>query len=328
MSSEKVTYKLTVQAGYKANIAKIGDNNYDPLAYYHKANFPDVQLTRPNTNTDLELLHKKCLLTVNGYIHPTVYEDNKLFVKNATDSMLKTKANHIGLLSFSKLNVDLIKRPITLDMITPEAPSTLYEKAIITFDEPIGDCFLVLAGYPVFEQQEFFYRVSDRSFAIRLDRLCYIEKLYELSRYRNIFEDLNVEVSPNNAHMIDGTIVRGDAVISKFLTLFNTFLVETPGYALTTKKIYLENTSVPGNFRTELNPSYPLLGGYGKFIEHMVTRSNDTKFNVITADAYMNNYLFSKISTAQAKVYNDNRQVGNTYELSKAFFLELECTPR
>lgn len=328
MSSEKVSYKLTVQAGYKANIAKIGDNTYDPIAYYHKANFPDVELTRPNTDTDLELIHRKCLLTVNGYIHPTVLDDKRLYIPNATESMLKTKANHIGLLSFGKLTSDLVKRPITLDMITPEAPATLYEKAIITFEEEIGSCFLVLAGYPVFEQSEFFYRVSDRSFVIRLDRLSYIERLYELSRYRNIFDDLGVEVSPNNAHMIDGTIVRGDAVISKFLTLNNSFLVEVPGYNITTKQIYLEHSNIPGNFRTELEPKYPLMGGYGKFVEYLATKPNDTKYQVQTADAYLNNHLFSKLSTARAKVYNDNRQVGNTYELSRAFFLELECTPR
>lgn len=328
MSTEKVTYKLTAQAGYKANIAKIGDNTYDPIAYYHKANFPDVEITRPNTDTDLELIHRKCLLTVNGYIHPTVFQDKRLYVPNATESMLKTKANHIGLLSFSKLSNDLVKRPITLDLITPESPSTLYEKAIITFEEAVGSCFLVLAGYPVFEQSEFFYRVSDRSFVIRLDRLSYIERLYELSRYRNIFDDLGVEVSPNNSHMIDGTIVRGDAVISKFLTLNNTFLVETPGYSLTVKKIYLEHSNVPGNFRTEINPGYPLLGGYGKFIEHLVVKVNDTKYQIQTTDAYLNNYLFSKLSTQKTNVYNDNRRVGNTYELSRAFFLELECVPQ
>lgn len=326
MSTEKVGYKLGVQAGYKYDIVKIGENNYDPLAYYHKDNFPDIEIKRPNTETDLNLLHRKCLMTVNGYIYPTAYIDNKLYIPNATTSMLKSKSNHIGILSFSKLNADIKKHPITLDMITPEYPASLYEKAIITFEEPIGDAFFVLAGYPVFEQSEFFYRVSDRSFVIRLDRLNYVERLYELSRYRNIFEELGVEISPNNSHMVNANIVRGDAVVSKFLSLFNSFLVEIPGYTISTKPIYLEHSNVPGNFRTELEPKLPVIGGYGKFVEYLSLKSNDTKYTVQTADAYLNNYLFSKLSTSQINIYNDHREVGNTYELSRAFFLEISCT--
>ena len=318
-----VSYKLATVAGYKSNIVKMGQESYDPLAYYYKGNFPDVELTRPNTDTDLKLLHNKTLITVNGFIYPTAYSDRRLYIPNATTSMLKSKLNSIGILSFNKHSKPLNKITITADMITPEAPTGLFEKAIITFDRPIGNAFLVLAGYMVFEQPEYFYRVSDRSFVVRLDKLNYIERLYELSYYRNIFDELGIEVSPNNPFVMDALVARSDPVITKLLTLFNTFLVEVPDASLTRRKIYLEHSHVPGNFRTELEPSLPLVSGYGKLSEYTVKKNNDTKYTVYINDGYMNKFLFSKLSTSEINIYNNHRVPGNPYELSPAFFLEL-----
>lgn len=325
MSKITATYKLGVQSGYKTQITEIGKEVYDPIAYYYKENFPDVEVTRPNTDTDLSLLHTKCLLTVNGYIYPTEYSNKRLYIPKATTSMLKSKANHVGVLSFNSLTTPLVKHPIRIDMITPEAPSPLFEKAIITFDQPIGNAFLVIAGYMVFEQPEFFYRVSDRSFVLRLDRLSYMERLYELVKYRNIFDELAVPISPNNPSVVDSSVVKSDTVITKFLSLFNSFLVEIPGYNITTRKVYLEHSNIPGNFRTELKPSLPVMGGYGKVVEYMYRQSNDVKYTVYTADAYMNNYLFSKLSQAEINLYNNHRVIGNSYQLSQAFFLEINC---
>lgn len=320
---QHIQYKLATTAGYKFDITKVGQESYDPLAYYYKDNFPDVEVTRPNTQTDLSLLDTKSLMTVNGYIYPTVFSNGKLYIPNATTSMLKSKHNSIGILSFNHSTKPINKLPITLDMITPESPTTLFEKAIITFDRPISNAFLVLAGYMIFEQPEYFYRVSDRSFALRLDKLNFIERLYELSYYRNIFDELGIEVSPNNPYVMDANVVRSDHVVTKFLSLFNSFLVELPEASFETQKIYLERTSVPGNFRTEINPTLPLITGYGKLSEYVVRKNNDTKYTVYINDGYVNNFLFSKLSTSDIQLYNNHREPGKPYELSRAFFLKI-----
>ena len=96
-------YQLANTAGYKFDIVKIGDHVFDQLAYYNKENFPDIQVKRPGTNTDLSLLHNKALMSVNGYFYPTVYEEDNLYIPNATLSMLKSRANSIGILSFNNL---------------------------------------------------------------------------------------------------------------------------------------------------------------------------------------------------------------------------------
>lgn len=321
----RFNYQLANKAGYKFNITKLGEHVFDQLAYYHKENFPDIEITRPGIDTDLSLLHYKALLTVNGYIHPTVYQDRKLYIPNATKSMLKSRANDIGILSFTKLNNNLTKHAITPDMVTAEFPTSMFDKAIITFPQDIGHPILVMAGYMVFEDPEVFYRVSSNSFVLRLDRLNYIEKLYELARQRDIFKELDIPTSANNSSMIDAAVARSDDTIKKFLSAFNSFLVELPVTSISTRKIFLEHSSVPGNFRTELEPTYPIMVGYGKMAEYFKKKNNDAKHTVYINDAYYNQHLFSSMSYQDIKVYNDHRTPGSTYRLSQAFFLEISA---
>jgi len=323
MTEEHFRYQLANTAGYKFNICKIGFNNYDPLAYYHKENFPDIEITRPNVPTELELLHTKCLLSVNGYIYPTQYSDGRLFIPNATSSMLKSKINHIGILSFNKLANPITKLPIDITMVTPEAPYTLYEKTILTFNQPISKPILIMYGYMIFEDPEFFYRVSDRSFVLRLDRLNYVEKLYELNRYRDIFNELNIPVSTNNPSVYDASIGLSDAAIISFLTGSNSFLVNLPVDNLTLNRVYLEHSTVPGNFRTEIEPTMPILVGYGKMGEYFKKKNNDTKWTTYIKDAYYNQHLISNMSFTNIKLQNDHRVVGNNYRLSPGYFLNI-----
>lgn len=323
----KATYRLATAAGYKFNITKIGQHSYDELAYYNKENFPDVLVTRPSANeTDLSLLHTKCLMTVNGHVYPTHYADSKLYIPNATATMLRSRENNVGIISFNKLSSPLKKTFITPDMVTSESGLSMFEKTIVTFPADVGHPIIVIAGYMVFEHPEFFYRVSANSFVLRLDRIGIIEKLYELQRNRDIFKELDIPVSPNNPSVIDGTVARSDVTIVKLLTLFNSFLVEVPCGELEVKKIYLEHSNVPGNFRTEVDPTLPMIVGYGKVAEYHKRKNNDTKYTVYTSDAYYNNHLFSHMPPDQLNIYNDHRLPGSTYRLSEAFFLEISLT--
>ncbi|EKD89539.1 MAG: Virion structural protein [uncultured bacterium] len=323
MSELHFNYQLASRAGYKSNICEIGNEVYDQLAYWNKENFPDIEITRPGIDTDLNLLHTKAILTVNGYLYPTVYSGNRLYIPNATKSMLKSKTNQIGIISFNKLSSPIIKHKIEAINITPETNFSLYEKLIITMDTDINSPILSLCGYIILEDPEVFYRVSPNAFILRLDRLNYINKLYELQRYRDIFTELNIPVSVNNPSMIDYTIARSDITITKFLSSFNSFIIDLPVTNLHLNKIYLEHSNIPSTFRTEIEPLFPMIVGSGKLAEYGKTKSLENKYTVNTLDAYYNNHLFSFLPYTNISVINDHRVVGNTYRLSEAYFLDL-----
>lgn len=323
MTTEHATYQLASGANYKFDIVKMGYHNYDPSAYYHKENFPDVKITRPGTDTDLMKLHNEYLMTVNGYVFPTHVIGDEVFIPQATISMLRSRSNAIGMIHLKKLSDNITRTKITNDMLSIDPVMPAYEKIIITSPTPLVRPILIMAGYMVFENPEYFYRVSDHAFALRLDRLQYAEKLYELHRYRDIFKDIGVPVSPSNDSMVDASVIRSELTIKRFLTLHNSFIVDLNTDNLSVSKVFMERTSVPLNYRTEHPPIFPLCVGYGKLSEYFHEDAGENKNTIATQDSYYNNHLFGYQSYKDIAIYNNHRKPGSTYRLSPAFFLDI-----
>lgn len=325
MATANLKYQLATSAGYNAELSDAVFNRYTPNGLYGKSSYKDVVLTRPNVETDLELLHTNCLLTVNGFVHTTEYVGGKLFILNAAKSMLKSKQNHIGLLSFDDRSINLNKIKITDEMILNDQPKSLYNKTLINFNKEIGQFILVIAGYMFFIDYQSIYRTSPSSIAVRFDILSYIERLYQLNKYRDIFTDLGISVRPNTANLIDPDQAESDAIIKKLLTLENSFLVEVPVSSMAVKKIYLEHSTIPSTFRTTHKPDLPLFCNYGKMLEYNKRKLANDRYTVSTLDARYNNYLLSQHNNL-SRVYTDQRLVGDTHRLAEGYFLNVTAT--
>lgn len=321
----KVNYMLASSAGYKINIANEGRNPFDESTYRNKSQFKDITLTRPGLNTDLFDVHNRALITVNGYIHPTAFKDERLYVKNAVPTLLKTGINHVGLLSFFNLETDLNKVKLTPEMLSTDGEYTYYEKVIITLPKAVDGVIFVIAGYPIFENERYLTRLSDRSFALYTSRLNIIDKLYELYRYRNILDELDLEVSNFDNAVIGYEELISNDIIIKLLTTFNSFVVETVGHTIEVTPEPLEHTAVPNNYRTEKLPRKPLMGGHGKFIDYKFMKFNDFKFTVLTTDGYYNNLMYSYTPTYALDLLNATRKVGDTHRISPVVFMDITC---
>lgn len=324
----KIKYQLANTAGYNFNLAEIGRNVYHPADFYSKDIFPDALVTRPNYPFNPEVIESHCLVSVNGFIHPVVLDNSKLYIKNANRirPMGNTPNNYIGILDFTGLPEPLERISITSDMVSAELDQPLFEKVIITTPKPTESVILIIAGYMVFEDPETFYRVSDTSFALRLDKLSFVEKLYELNRYTDIFSALGIDVSNANPSMIDYQQATSNETIMKFLTLFNSFMVNVPCANITATKVYLEHSKIPGTFRTEIDPTLPIVTGYGKLSEYAKRKTSQEKYSVYTVDSVKSNHLFTTVNQKGLSVVNDHRVMGNRLTLSQAYFLDIECT--
>lgn len=316
-------YQLANTANYSFSIVKAGENVYDQAAYYYKEDFPDVELKRSKAVIDLEPLHSKFLITVNGFVHPTTYSDGRLYIRHATKSMLKSRSNAVGLLAIGKLTDTVTKTPITVDMISQESNLPPVEKVYITFPDYVMKPVLIMAGYMIFEDEEHFYRISDNTFALKLDRLQYIEKLFELNHYRDIFTELDIPVSNSNPTAFEAESAKSFETIAKFLSLHNSFVVDLHVEELSVRKVFLEHSTIPSTFWTEVKPTLPLLVGNGKMGEYSYRRGRGNKHTVFTQDTVYNNYLFSAQNASTVKMYNEHRRPGSTYKLSSGFFLEI-----
>lgn len=318
-------YILASSAGYKINIANEGYNPYDETTYGNKSQFKDIVLTRPGLHTDMYNIHTKSLITINGYFHPTSFLDDRVYVKEAVPTLLKTGINHVGIFSFFNLDVDLDKITITEDMISGEEEYSYYEKVIITLPKPVDGIFLIFGGYLIVEDERYLRRVSDRSFVLYPSRLNYTDKIYELFRYRNIFSELGVNVSNFDDSVVLYNDITSNDTIIKMLTRFNTFFVNLKGHRIKYDALQLEHSAVPNNYRTELHPSKLLLGGHGKVIDYKFMKYNSRKFTILTTDAFYNNLINSYTPEYALDLLNKNRRPGDTHRLSSVFFLDIIC---
>lgn len=325
MMSKSPNYILASSAGYKINIANEGHNPYDETTYANKSQFKDVVMTRPGLVTDMYDVHRKSLITVNGYFHPTSFLDEKLYVKEAVPTLLKTGINHIGIYSFFNLDTDLDKIKITEDMIFGEKEYDYHEKVIIKLPYEVDGLFFIFAGYLIVEDDRYLKRLSGNTFAFFPSRLNLLDKIYELYRYRNIFLELGIDVSNyDDSVALYEDLVSNDTII-KLLTRFNTFFVHIKKHTIDYNPLHLEHSTIPNNYRTELHPSKLLIGGHGKALDYKFMRFNDRKYTILTTDAFYNNLINSYTPTYALDLFNKNRKPGDTYRLSSAFFLDMIC---
>lgn len=326
MPTHRVKYQLGSTGNYRYNIIRIGFSEYDALAYLHKKDFPDVEITRPGTDTDLALVNQTCLMTVNGYIYDSLYQSGRLYIPGATLAMLCSRTNVMGVLDFGQITPNLARIKITPSMVTDENNVLPYNKVFITLPSAVVQPLLVMGGYLIPYDTESFYRVSDNSFALNLSALNYTEKLYETSRYRDIFKDLDVPVSVSNPQMVDADLVRSLITIRKYLSLNNSFMVDLGVGNLALTKIFLEHSRIPGVFKTQVSPSMPMVMGYGKLTEYAVTKNREALYSVHSQDAHYNNHLVSHMPAHQVQVHNDHRLPGDTHRLAQGFFLDITTT--
>lgn len=323
MAKVSAVYALANSANYKFDICKMGEHNYDPLAFYYKQDFPDVRMTRPSYETDFDLINRLCLVTVNGFIHRTVLSNGEFYIQNGSKSMLRSRTNSVGILSLAALSTNITRQDILPSMVFEDVGFPPSERVIITLPTAVETPMLVMAGYLILENPEHFFRISDTSFVLRLDRLMYMEKLYELSAQRDIFADLEVPVSAHNPTMVDGATIRSIGVIRKFLSLENSFIVDLHTEAVSARKIYMQHTNTLGSFRSSVKPTLPLFVGYGKLCEYKRVHDAVNRYTISTQDAYYSNHVFSQSVQKTLDVYNDHRIPGDTVRLASAFMLDI-----
>ncbi|MDD2819422.1 MAG: hypothetical protein PHN51_11600 [Candidatus Nanopelagicales bacterium] len=323
MAKVSANYALANSAGYKFDIVKMGHHNYDQLAFYYKDDFPDVEVTRPDALVDMGRVHETCLVSVNGYVHSTVWSDNRFYIPFGTRSMLRSRQNSVGIVSLAGLSDTITKHPITSAMVFEDVGFSPYERVLITMPVAIEKPILIMAGYIVMENPEYFFRISDTTFVLRLDRLHYVEKLYELTTQRDIFRDLEVPVSDHNPTVVDGALIRSLGVIRKFLSTHNSFMVDLHTNGIQTQKVYTQHTTVPGTFRTGVRPVMPLFVGYGKLCEYKRVHDADGRHTVSVQDPTYSNHLFTQANIKATEVFNDHRKPGDRLRLSSAFFLDI-----
>lgn len=294
-----------------------------PTATYPSVEYTDLKVTRPKYNTDMSLLHNNCLLSVNGYFHMTDTDGEAAYVYDGAVTMRKSKLAHMGIWSFLDIG-NLKKVRIDRESIVPlNEDSTLRDKITFTTDEDLENksYFLILGGYIVLPDEGIFWRNGDTSFTLDLNRLPYIERLYESGLSIDL-SSLNLTDSTLAENLINTDEVWSDEVIKSYLTLSQTFLVIVDIPYIVSKKVHIRNSNLPGMFTCYQNPTYPLIVGHGRTAEYWKTEE-DGHWSVTVQDAYYRDYVLRTKPIKQFVNVNDHLINNRIYEHGRGFLLEI-----
>lgn len=314
-------YANAILHGYKIELARAG--------YAYPENMPvtelyDLQLTRPQFTTNLELIKTHCLTTVNGFFHRSDYASGKAYVLDGGKTAMKNRCSHTGILSFLNIGkVETIRikeeniRPLTegaplSEGILIKCPVDITNKSVI----------MVIGGYMVHLQENVLFKNNDDSWVLNLMNLPYLERIQE-SEYSLDLSSMNIEhLDTNKDNAIVLASITSDAAIKAYLTLSQSFfaIVDTP--ALYFNKINVRVSNIPGLITAYDEPNYPVFMGYGKMVEYSKIKESDDWALRIADDWYVQ-FAWQTAPTRGMPVVTNCYKTWQPYHRSQAHFLEI-----
>lgn len=298
-----VRARNAIQASYSFNLCK---RTQSPTAAVPIGDMNDLYLHR--FGTPIDILTKRSLITVNGYMHPHVpYYDGIAVVGGGSQHKLIGDLT-VGILSFAKVG-DIQMVPITTDKISRYGAGIPYsDKVVIDVGRDLRNksVIVVLGGYPLISSP-LVSIVGDESGVITINT-----RTFDVVRHvNNSVGEINLEscgiVSPDPIKGIpplSTKYLRSDIMMLKYLTLPQSFIaiVDTP--TLVVEKTTVPSSGLPDRHVTQLEPNLPIMDSNGRIIEYWISPQNGP-FGILTRPDYYKNYLYE--TTQQYEPDNHTR---------------------
>lgn len=316
-------YANAVLSGYKLMLARAG---YPAPEAMPESELYDLEMTRPQFPTNMELIKTHCLTSVNGFFHRSDYASGKAYILDGGKTAMKNRCSHTGILSF--LNIGAVQtlriKPADIVPLTVGAP--LKEGIILKspVDMKNKSMMMVIGGYLIPEQEGVFYQNGDRTWVLNLMGLPYLERIQE-SEYSLDLSSMKIEkLDTNKCNSIVLDSIMTDEAITAYLTLSQSFfaVIDTP--ELFFNKINVRVSELPGFIACYDDPVLPLFMGYGKKVEYSKTKElNDWALRV--ADDWYVRFAWQNAPTRGMPVVTNTYTTWQPYQRTQAHLLEIKA---
>jgi hypothetical protein len=303
VQNKEILYSDAVRARYKI-IPLAEDANIDSDLPISQKKW--LALTKPGI--DYNLFYRSCLVSVNGFIHLSDTDGQKAVVIDGMVSKHLSGQADLGLLSFRELGA-LTFIPITEAMVHRRDPDTPMSRRLYidTGVSGVGKTpMLVLGGYLHVLDNRSFCAVGDSLYYVDVQSLPLVERYYESRGFLDM-TSLNLDVAANSHDRISLAQFYSDAVLTKYTTLSQSFIVLVDNDSLYTQRIPLRRTHMAGMFTSHIVPNYPLITGYGKVSNYWRTYE-DQQWSITTVDGQKDNFKFRTTEFETPSV--DNKREG------------------
>lgn len=315
-------FKDAFKAGYKVQMV---GRTYAFGSNIPRAERKDLRVNRDKPTTNMQDVYDHCLFTVNGYFHITDTDGDFLYVLNGGASSYKSRQNQLGIWSFK--NIAPIKTVLIKDdMLFKQAEeSTFSTKTYIKLNENIENktVMLSLGGYLVKMEKDIFFPIGNNTFCLNLGNLPLLERYYESVNCLDL-SSLGLQSSTNNSNQISIEQFYSDAVIRKYLTLDQSFIIIIDKEDIFFNQYYLRHSNLPGMFTSYSEPKYPLFTGQGKISEYWSVKE-DGQWAVNVNDSFLQNKVFSTVVNKNLNTVGDGKVPTKTFFNSRGYMLEIGC---
>lgn len=320
LNPKHVTYTDAFRAHYKIDVCNI---NYAYGNYVPDELQTDIIIYRNIPQTDMQVFHDNCLVSINGFLHKTDTDGTFVYIKDGARSLKKSNKNQIGFLNF--MNIGKIEQvKITPDMLSPSSLNEELKNGIsITLDKTLENKTVILSigGYLQFADPLSFYMSGDKTFTYKFDKLKLLNRYFESQDYLD-FEGLGLSKSTNNPNLVDADQFLSDEVLTKYLTLPMSFLIIVDNPNIFTEKIFIKKTQLPGMFISHTEPKFPLFVSNGRMAEYWKVYE-DGQWSVNVSDNYLNKYMFNTIPTQDVSIVGNSLDPNNMFSISNGFLLKI-----
>lgn len=280
-------------------------------------------LSMTRSDTDYREFFKHCLVTVNGLIHRTDTDGQRMYVVDAMKSCRHSGKNQIGITSFAKIG-ELTFTSITETMLHRRHPDeSMGERVYIDIGQavPGKTPLLVVGGYLHLLDQREFFQVSDSIYAYNIRNVPWRERFFEMKKLLDL-PFLDLETFTHNENQVVEEEIFSDAFITKIFTLSQSFIVWVDAVDLFVERESLRRTRLPHMYTSYVKPTYPLLTGYGKLSEYWSV-PEDGQWAINCIDSIKWNYDFNTTPEDSLVSFDNSAVPFNPMEYCRAEFLKI-----
>lgn len=273
---------------------------------------------------DARVFHKNCLVTVNGLIHRVDADSENVYVMDAAKSNYHSLRNEVGIINFFDVGeIECVS--ITPDMLFKAHPLQPFANQVF-IKSPVSaegrTAALVMGGYLFLLDNLTFFRTADDIFCLDTQSVALLDRFFE-SRTLIDLSVLGLEYNGKNDAQISRTQLFSDAVMTKWLTVSQSFLVFIDSPDMNVLRAQLAPTRIAKQYLAYEEPTLPLIGGFG-LIQPYWVQEDDGVFSVTVGDNVRPHYLFHTTPASQVPMPGDNRIPYDRESYTRAHFLDIE----
>lgn len=328
IETKTAIYRDGIRSNYKATPVSplYGTNTSDD-------NRTSLMLTRTSPVTDYVSFQKHAMVTVNGFFHMIDTDgESGILVYDGNKSRMISNNNQFGIYSFKNvcqleyvpITQSMLNKRLSPEMIAGTVPAEDFSKiGFVKVDKDLTNktVMFVIGGYLYGPDSNVISKVSDTEFEIDFQRIPLLNRYFESKEYIDL-TGLGLSTTVKNPSQIAVSELLSDAVLYKYLTLSQSFIVIFDTPEMFANKAFIRKTGMPGMYVAYNEPNDLLVTGAGRTPEYWVTYE-DGQYSVKVANA-----------VARQRIYNTNvplslNSVAKTQApvdpdvLSPAYFLEI-----